>query len=49
MDRELSEFLLTNPTRKELDAFIDFQDWRWGHLYWESGALHEIPAAQTVP
>jgi len=38
MDRELSEFLKTNPTPLQLNAFTRYQDWRWGHLYWESGA-----------
>jgi RHS repeat-associated protein len=38
MDYELTEFLKSNPTRQQLDAFTRYQDWRWGHLFWESGA-----------
>jgi hypothetical protein len=38
MDLELSEFLKTNPTRTQLEAFTRYMDWRWGHLFWESGA-----------
>ena len=36
MDHELEQFLRTGPTREELDHFIELQDWRWGHTYWEN-------------
>ncbi len=35
IDHELTQFLETNPTRAQLDEFIAYQDWRWGHTFWE--------------
>lgn len=40
LDVELTRFLEDNPgaTQEELDEFIQYQDWRWGHAFWENRA-----------
>ena len=36
--REIEQFLVKPRSRAELDEFLKYLDWRWGHIYWENGA-----------
>ncbi len=36
IDREIAEFLKTNPSSGRFQEFRDYLDWRWQHVYWEA-------------
>ncbi|MEE9356702.1 MAG: SpvB/TcaC N-terminal domain-containing protein [Methylococcaceae bacterium] len=36
LDLEIKNFLNTNPTPVQYRQFIEYQDWRWGHTFWEA-------------
>jgi hypothetical protein len=38
IDREIRDFVRTNPTPQQYENFRQYLDWRWQSSYWESGA-----------